>query len=144
MLALIGSAMALAPMIGPILGGAVQVLFGWRWNFGILASFGLATLVLAWIGLAESNDRRDPAALAPARMAANFGTLLRHRGFLGFALSVAFSYAGLFAFISGSSFVLIDGLGVRGDGGHTLEEHIVIASMPERGRLLAGLLARLR
>jgi DHA1 family bicyclomycin/chloramphenicol resistance-like MFS transporter len=112
MLALIGSAMALAPMIGPILGGAVQVLFGWRWNFGILAGFGLVTLALAWIGLAESNDRRDPAALAPLRMAANFGTLLRHRGFLGFALSAAFSYAGLFAFISGSSFVLIDGLGV--------------------------------
>jgi DHA1 family bicyclomycin/chloramphenicol resistance-like MFS transporter len=112
MLALIGSAMALAPMIGPILGGAVQVLFGWRWNFGILAGFGLATLALAWIGLAESNDKRDPAALEPVRMAMNFGALLRHRAFLGFALSVAFSYAGLFAFISGSSFVLIDGLGV--------------------------------
>jgi DHA1 family bicyclomycin/chloramphenicol resistance-like MFS transporter len=112
MLALIGSAMALAPMIGPILGGAVQVLFGWRWNFGILASFGVATLALAWFGLAESNQRRDPTALAPARMAANFGILLRHRAFLGFALSVAFSYAGLFAFISGSSFVLIDDLGV--------------------------------
>lgn len=112
MLALIGSAMALAPMIGPILGGMVQVLFGWRWNFAILTGFGIATLALAWVGLGESNVRRDPTALNPARMAANFATLLRHRAFLGFALSVAFSYAGLFAFISGSSFVLIDGLGV--------------------------------
>jgi DHA1 family bicyclomycin/chloramphenicol resistance-like MFS transporter len=112
MLALIGGAMALAPMIGPILGGTVQVLFGWRWNFGILTGFGIVTLLLTWFGLAESNMRRDPTALDPARMVANFITLLRHRAFLGFALSVAFSYAGLFAFISGSSFVLIDGLGV--------------------------------
>jgi DHA1 family bicyclomycin/chloramphenicol resistance-like MFS transporter len=112
MLAYIGSAMALAPMIGPILGGVVQSAFGWRWNFGILTTFGLAALVLAWRGLAESNAQRDPSALDPARMAANFGTLLRHRGFVGFALAVAFSYAGLFAFISGSSFVLIDALGV--------------------------------
>lgn len=112
MLAYIGSAMALAPMIGPILGGMVQGALGWRWNFAILTSFGVVTLMLAWIGLAESNLRRDPAALDPGRMAANFRTLLRHRAYLGFALSVAFSYAGLFAFISGSSFVLIDGLGV--------------------------------
>lgn len=112
MLALIGSAMALAPMVGPILGGTVQVLFGWRWNFGILTAFGAATFVIAWIGLAESNDQRDPTALDPGRMAANFRTLLCHRAYLGFALAVAFSYAGLFAFISGSSFVLIDGFGV--------------------------------
>jgi DHA1 family bicyclomycin/chloramphenicol resistance-like MFS transporter len=112
MLAYIGSAMALAPMVGPILGGAVQGALGWRWNFGILTTFGAMALALAWRGLAESNVQRDPSALDPARMAANFRTLLRDRAFLGFALTVAFSYAGLFAFISGSSFVLIDALGV--------------------------------
>jgi DHA1 family bicyclomycin/chloramphenicol resistance-like MFS transporter len=112
MLAYIGTAMALAPMIGPILGGTVQGVLGWRWNFGILTTFGAVGLALAWLGLAESNVRRDPSALDPVRMAANFGTLLRHRAFLGFTLTVAFSYAGLFAFISGSSFVLIDTLGV--------------------------------
>jgi glutamate carboxypeptidase len=37
----------------------------------------------------------------------------------------------------------LDGLGPRGDGGHTLDEHIVVSSLPERGRLFAGLLARL-
>ncbi|HEX2116557.1 MAG TPA: multidrug effflux MFS transporter [Alphaproteobacteria bacterium] len=112
MLAYIGSAMALAPMVGPILGGAVQSAFGWRWNFGILTTFGIVALALAWRGLAESNVQRDASALDPVRMAENFGRLLRHRAFLGFALTVAFSYAGLFAFISGSSFVLIDALGV--------------------------------
>jgi MFS transporter, DHA1 family, multidrug resistance protein len=112
MLAYIGGAVALAPMVGPILGGLVQSLLGWRWNFGILAAFAIATLALGLGGLPESNIRRDPRALAPSRMAANFRTLLRHRAFLGFALAVAFSYAGLFSFISGSSFVLIDALGV--------------------------------
>lgn len=112
MLAYIGGAVALAPMVGPILGGLVQSLLGWRWNFGILALFAVATLALGLGGLPESNTRRDPRALDPARMAMNFRTLLRHSPFLGFALAVAFSYAGLFAFISGASFVLIDGLGV--------------------------------
>lgn len=112
MLAYIGTAMALAPMVGPVLGGMVQSLVGWRWNFGILIAFGIAALTLAWIGLAESNVQRDPSALNPRRMAANYRTLIHHRAYLGFALTVSFSYAGLFAFISGSSFVLIDALGV--------------------------------
>jgi glutamate carboxypeptidase len=37
----------------------------------------------------------------------------------------------------------LDGLGVRGAGAHTLGEHIVIESLAERGRLMAGLLAEL-
>lgn len=37
----------------------------------------------------------------------------------------------------------LDGLGARGDGPHTLQEHIVTESLAERGRLMAGLLATL-
>ena len=37
----------------------------------------------------------------------------------------------------------LDGLGARGDGYHTLEEHIEVQSLVDRGRLLAGLLAHL-
>jgi DHA1 family bicyclomycin/chloramphenicol resistance-like MFS transporter len=112
MLAYIGTAMALAPLIGPVLGGIVESNFGWRWNFAILLSFGLAALLLTWTGLGETNTQPDRAALDPRRMTANFRALLGDRAYLGFALTVAFSYAGLFSFISGSSFVLIDGLGV--------------------------------
>jgi glutamate carboxypeptidase len=38
----------------------------------------------------------------------------------------------------------LDGLGVKGGGVHTLNEHIDVASLAERGRLMAGLLATLR
>jgi glutamate carboxypeptidase len=34
----------------------------------------------------------------------------------------------------------LDGLGVAGDGGHALHEHVIISSLPERAALLAGLL----
>jgi len=37
----------------------------------------------------------------------------------------------------------LDGLGVRGEGLHTLNEHIFVESLAERGRLMAGLLAEL-
>jgi hypothetical protein len=35
----------------------------------------------------------------------------------------------------------LDGLGVQGAGGHTLDEHILVESLAARGRLMAGLLA---
>ena len=37
----------------------------------------------------------------------------------------------------------LDGLGPRGADAHTLNEHIVVESLAERGRLMAGLLATL-
>jgi glutamate carboxypeptidase len=37
----------------------------------------------------------------------------------------------------------LDGLGVMGAGFHTLTEHIKVASLAQRGRLMAGILARL-
>jgi len=38
----------------------------------------------------------------------------------------------------------LDGLGARGAGYHTLQEHLEIDSLPQRGRLFAGLLATLQ
>jgi glutamate carboxypeptidase len=38
----------------------------------------------------------------------------------------------------------LDGLGARGAGGHTLQEHLEIDSLVQRGRLFAGLLATLQ
>jgi glutamate carboxypeptidase len=37
----------------------------------------------------------------------------------------------------------LDGLGAVGDGAHSLGEHVVIRSLPERAALLAGLLTTL-
>lgn len=37
----------------------------------------------------------------------------------------------------------LDGLGVEGNGMHTPEEHIRVASLAERGRVMAGLLAQI-
>lgn len=34
----------------------------------------------------------------------------------------------------------LDGLGVAGDGGHALHEHVLLASLPERAALLAGMM----
>lgn len=113
MLAIIGSAMAIIPGFGSVLGSFVQVWLGWRWNFVVIALISGAVLIATALSLAESNRHRDPGALAPTRMLTTYAMLLRDRRYCGYALANACAYGGLFAFISGSSFVLIRVLGVE-------------------------------
>ncbi|OJX81818.1 multidrug effflux MFS transporter [Magnetospirillum sp. 64-120] len=106
------SAMALAPFVAPLLGGWFHTLFGWRSNFILLLLFGLILLAGTWRWLGETNSHPDPHALSPLRMAGNYRTLLADRQVLGYVAVVSTTFAGMFSFISGSSFVLIDVLGL--------------------------------
>lgn len=107
-LAYISGAMAIAPMIGPFIGGWLTVWFGWRANFAALVLFSAVQTAVVFTMLRESNAHRDPTATQPRRILENFRVLLASRRYLGYLLCVSFTYAALFSFISGSSFVLID------------------------------------
>ena len=109
------TAVALAPTLAPIMGGFLQVWVGWRSVFFALGALGALVLGAVWLALPETNRFRDPDALRPARMLRNYRTLATHRAFMGYALVLAFVFGGQFTFISGSSFVLIDLLGVSPD-----------------------------
>jgi DHA1 family bicyclomycin/chloramphenicol resistance-like MFS transporter len=111
-LAYMAMAVALGPAVGPVIGGMLTTAFGWRANFVLLLAFGAVILAAAALLLDETNAHRDPLALRPGRLAANYATLLRDRVYVGYVLCASFVYSGIFAFISGSSFVLIDGLGL--------------------------------
>ncbi|MDT3734760.1 MAG: multidrug effflux MFS transporter [Denitratisoma sp.] len=107
-LAYISGAMAIAPMIGPLLGGWLTVWFGWRANFAVLSLFSALQVAATFLLLGESNAHRDPGATRPRQILGNFSELLSARLYLGYLLCFSFSYAALFSFISGSSFVLIE------------------------------------
>lgn len=106
-LSYLAGAMAIAPMVGPVLGGWLTALFGWRANFLALAAFGATVLTATAAVLAETNQRPDPAALRPARLLAGYREVGRHPAFRWHALAAGFVYSGIFCFISGSSHVLI-------------------------------------
>ena len=68
----------------------------------------------------------------------------RIAGHLGFEIRPQLSGGGSDGNFTGALGIpTLDGLGPRGEGPHTLDEHIVVDSLAERGRLMAGLLAGL-
>ena len=111
-LAYLAMAMALAPAFGPILGGYLQVWFGWPAAFVALAAVAAVNLVATCVLLPETNRWRDPSATRPRRLLANYRSLAADRRYRGYVAVMALAFSGIFAFISGSSFVLIDGLGL--------------------------------
>ncbi|MEQ9491469.1 MAG: multidrug effflux MFS transporter [Alphaproteobacteria bacterium] len=112
-LAYVATAMALAPAAGPVLGGFLEGWFGWRANFLVLTLFGGIALAGIWLKLPETNRHMTPDATRPKRIFRNFGDFLAHPTYRAYAFAGAFSYCGLFCFISASPLVFIDAFGVK-------------------------------
>jgi DHA1 family bicyclomycin/chloramphenicol resistance-like MFS transporter len=111
-LSYMGAAMALAPALGPILGGYVEDWLGWRANFAILCIYGAVGLALTMAFLPETAPHKgEPGGGLDAALRGYLG-LLGQRVYIGFVLSCSLAYGGIFCFISGSSFVFVDIIGL--------------------------------
>jgi DHA1 family bicyclomycin/chloramphenicol resistance-like MFS transporter len=106
-LAAIGIVMAIAPAIGPTLGGFIQVTLGWRAVFGVLTIVGVIAFLLIQFQLVETlpRERRQPLRLT--RILSTYLSLLADRRFMAYALAVSFSMAGLGAYLAGAPFIFI-------------------------------------
>jgi len=111
-LARASSILAIGPLLGPVLGSVLEVRYGFRGAFVVLTAIACALLVATLRQLGETHPRPEPGTLRPAAIAAGYLRVLRSPQFRAYTLVASGSYAALFAFISGSSFVLIGVLGV--------------------------------
>ncbi len=99
---LVAAAMALAPMVGPMLGGALTDAAGWRAAFALYSVAGMVALVAVWWDLGETLTRAKDGWRDQMRA---YGALVASRVFWGFALCMAFSVGSFFVFLSGVPFV---------------------------------------
>jgi DHA1 family bicyclomycin/chloramphenicol resistance-like MFS transporter len=95
-----------APVVAPSAGSLVLRYTSWRGVFVVLAVIGALILVAALGGLPETlpAERRHTGGLAET--ARGMRSLLHDRGYVGYVLALGMAGAGLFGYISGSSFVL--------------------------------------
>ena len=102
LMAYVAMAMAVAPMLGPMFGGALDELFGWRASFVAFTGLGVLVLGLCWVDLGETN-------LAPSetflKQFHDYPELLRSRRFWGYALCLMFSTGAFYAFLGGAPLV---------------------------------------
>ena len=101
--------MSLAPMLGPMVGGVLDELFGWRSNFIAYALFGAATLLLCWVDLGETNRHKSESFTQQFR---SYPGLLKTGRYWDYAICMAFSTGCFYIFIAGVPLVAVTLLGL--------------------------------
>lgn len=112
MLSTLTIVMAIAPIIGPLLGGQLISVTSWHAIFWLLAGIGLLMLLaLRWLPETLPPERRQQGS--PLKAFHHYGQLLRNRIFIRYTLSLTCYYVAAYAFITGSPDVYIRYFGVE-------------------------------
>jgi DHA1 family bicyclomycin/chloramphenicol resistance-like MFS transporter len=124
--------LGIAPVAAPVIGGAILSVSTWRATFLVLTAAGVLLLLAV---LAKVPESLPPARRRAVGLGSTFramGRLLGRRTFVGYVLTLGFSTAALFTYISGSSFVFENIYGV------SATQYSLIFAVNALGMLLAG------
>jgi DHA1 family bicyclomycin/chloramphenicol resistance-like MFS transporter len=98
----------LAPAIAPILGGWLQVSYGWRSIFWFLAAFGIVMYFAVQRMLPESLAAKDRHPFHLGVIARNYWKVLCHHHFLLLAIAVGMSFAGVALYIGSAAYFVMN------------------------------------
>jgi DHA1 family bicyclomycin/chloramphenicol resistance-like MFS transporter len=107
-IAFISMSMAIAPMLGPMLGGVLDTFLGWRANFWFYCLAGIALMALVWIDLGETRAAQPAGSDTRGKPT----DLLRLAPFWSFAICSMSSVGAFYVFISGAPLVAAESFGI--------------------------------
>ncbi|NKY51948.1 multidrug effflux MFS transporter [Nocardia vermiculata] len=101
-----------APVLAPLLGGALLGPIGWRGIFWVLAGAGVLMVLGITMVIPETlpPERRHSGGLIA--LARNMRSVAGNRRFIGYTMTFMFGFGALFSYISASPFVAQDALGL--------------------------------
>lgn len=106
-MSLLMAVMALGPILSPILGGFIITHADWRAIFVVMLAFGVLCATLVWFYIPETLAPARRQRQRPADVLRTWAELLTHARFVVPVLVGGFAQACMFAFITGSPFVLM-------------------------------------
>lgn len=102
MLGYVTMGMSIVPMLGPVIGGVLDEIWGWQANFALLLLAGVLVMALTWADLGETARTRPTSMMAQMR---DYPELFASPRFWGYVLSSSFASGVFFAFLGGAPFV---------------------------------------
>jgi len=97
-----------APLVAPMVGGAVLVWFSWHAIFWLLALAALLASAMIFFFIKETLPAEHRQKFHIRTTLGNFASLFRHKRVLSYMLASGFSFAGMFSFLSAGPFVYIE------------------------------------
>jgi DHA1 family bicyclomycin/chloramphenicol resistance-like MFS transporter len=104
---------SIVTIFNPIIGGLVAQYLPWPAVFLLMGLYAGVTIVLVLVFLPETIRDKDPSAVNPARLAANFAMIARNAEFRRYTLCSAIAMAGFGAFAASASPLLIGVYGLE-------------------------------
>lgn len=98
----------IAPLLAPIIGGWLLLLWNWHAIFWTLAGAALITTVLVVTQIRETLKPEQRQRFHLRTTLGNFVALVRHKRAFSYMLASGFSFAGLFTFLNAGPFVYIE------------------------------------
>ena len=95
----------LAPILAPVIGSQLLLLVPWRGIFVFLAVYGALALTASVFFLVETLPKARRVDLGHSTARQRYGALFSDRVFVGIAIIAGFTFSGLFAYLSSSSFL---------------------------------------
>ena len=111
-MAYLGMALAVAPMVAPLIGGQLEARFGWQSSFLATALLGAGALAAAVATLRETLPPEARKLTRPGVLALSYVRLARMARFMGYSLSTGSMGAAFQAFIAGTPVAFIVVMGV--------------------------------
>lgn len=99
-----------APAVAPIIGGYLDVHFGWRSVFVFLALYGLLLTILMITKIDETQNLQHIQSIHPKQVGKNYWHSLQHPRFLKIVLSQGALMGGFFLYVAGSTSLIYDHL----------------------------------
>ena len=94
--------MALVPMVGPMIGGALDELFGWHATFLFLTICGVGVLAISYF---DQGETLTDGGMSFHDQLRSYPELFASPRFWGYALCAAFASGAFFALLGGASFI---------------------------------------
>ncbi len=99
--------LSVSPLFAPTIGGFVATGAGWPWIFAVLGGFALLLIGVIATVLPEGHKADPTISLRPRAIAGGFRDVIRNPQFHTYAIGGAFSFAGLFVYVTGSPIIFI-------------------------------------
>ncbi|MCK4607924.1 MAG: multidrug effflux MFS transporter [Gammaproteobacteria bacterium] len=84
----------------PLIGGYLQLLFGWQASFVFIALYLLMALYVGTVHLKETNRHRTIENLRFKKIALNLAILFSSRTFVGYGMTIFFIYGSILAWLT--------------------------------------------
>ncbi|MDN5786040.1 multidrug effflux MFS transporter [Pseudorhodobacter sp.] len=102
MIGYVAMGMAMVPMAAPVVGGALDGLFGWQASFVLLTLAGALSFTVIFFDMGETATTRASSLTAQFRQ---YPALLLSQRFWGYSLSAAFASGAFFSYLGGAPYV---------------------------------------